>query len=67
VSAHAAPTPARALVHAPAVSVRDLSIGWGDVTLVQDISFEVAPGEIFAAAAPESRRFSATSSGSRGR
>ena len=30
------------------VAVRGLSIGWGDVTLVQDITFEVSPGEIFA-------------------
>ena len=30
------------------VAVRGLSIGWGDATLVHDITFEVAPGEIFA-------------------
>jgi phospholipid/cholesterol/gamma-HCH transport system ATP-binding protein len=30
------------------VAVRGLSIGWGDVTLVEDITFEVSPGEIFA-------------------
>jgi phospholipid/cholesterol/gamma-HCH transport system ATP-binding protein len=42
------PTQAHAPRPAAAVSVRDLSIGWGDVTLVHDISFEVAPGEIFA-------------------
>jgi phospholipid/cholesterol/gamma-HCH transport system ATP-binding protein len=37
--------PARAGV---AVAVRGLTIGWGDVTLIEDISFSVAPGEIFA-------------------
>jgi phospholipid/cholesterol/gamma-HCH transport system ATP-binding protein len=31
-----------------AVSVRDLSIGWGSTTLIEGITFEVAPGEIFA-------------------
>jgi phospholipid/cholesterol/gamma-HCH transport system ATP-binding protein len=31
-----------------AVAVRGLTIGWGDVTLIEDISFSVAPGEIFA-------------------
>jgi phospholipid/cholesterol/gamma-HCH transport system ATP-binding protein len=31
-----------------AVSVHDLSIGWGEVTLIEGITFEVAPGEIFA-------------------
>jgi phospholipid/cholesterol/gamma-HCH transport system ATP-binding protein len=30
-----------------AVSVRDLSIGWGDRTLIEHITFDVAPGEIF--------------------
>jgi phospholipid/cholesterol/gamma-HCH transport system ATP-binding protein len=30
-----------------AVTVQGLSIGWGDVTLIEDISFEVTPGEIF--------------------
>jgi phospholipid/cholesterol/gamma-HCH transport system ATP-binding protein len=30
-----------------AVTVHGLSIGWGDVTLIENISFEVAPGEIF--------------------
>jgi phospholipid/cholesterol/gamma-HCH transport system ATP-binding protein len=33
---------------APAVAVRDLAIGWGDVTLVEGITFTVSPGEIFA-------------------
>jgi phospholipid/cholesterol/gamma-HCH transport system ATP-binding protein len=32
----------------PAARVRRLSIGWGDVTLIENISFEVAQGEIFA-------------------
>jgi phospholipid/cholesterol/gamma-HCH transport system ATP-binding protein len=32
----------------PAASVRDLSIGWGDVTLIEHISFDVASGEVFA-------------------
>ena len=31
-----------------AVAVRGLTIGWGDATLIEDISFSVAPGEIFA-------------------
>ena len=31
-----------------AIAVHGLSIGWGDVTLVENITFEVAPGEIFA-------------------
>ncbi len=31
-----------------AITVQDLSIGWGDVTLIEHITFEVAPGEIFA-------------------
>jgi phospholipid/cholesterol/gamma-HCH transport system ATP-binding protein len=30
------------------VEVRGLTIGWGDVTLVEDISFNVTAGEIFA-------------------
>ena len=30
------------------MAVRGLTIGWGDVTLIEDISFSVAPGEIFA-------------------
>lgn len=33
---------------APAVAVRGLSIGWGETPLVEDISFTVARGEIFA-------------------
>ena len=33
---------------APAVAVRGLAIGWGSVTLVRDITFDVARGEIFA-------------------
>jgi phospholipid/cholesterol/gamma-HCH transport system ATP-binding protein len=33
---------------APALSVRGLSIGWGKTVLVEEITFEVAPGEIFA-------------------
>jgi phospholipid/cholesterol/gamma-HCH transport system ATP-binding protein len=37
-----------ALPHPPAVSVRDLTIGWGDTVLVEGISFEVPQGEIFA-------------------
>jgi phospholipid/cholesterol/gamma-HCH transport system ATP-binding protein len=32
----------------PAVAVHDLSIGWGDVTLIEGITFQVEPGEIFA-------------------
>ncbi len=32
----------------PAASVRGLAIGWGDVTLIEDITFDVARGEIFA-------------------
>ncbi len=31
-----------------AVAVRGLTIGWGDVTLVEDITFSVSRGEIFA-------------------
>jgi phospholipid/cholesterol/gamma-HCH transport system ATP-binding protein len=31
----------------PVVAVHDLSIGRGDVTLIEHITFEVAPGEIF--------------------
>ena len=30
------------------MAVRGLTIGWGDVTLIEDISFSVARGEIFA-------------------
>lgn len=30
------------------ITVRGLSVGWGESTLVQDINFEVARGEIFA-------------------
>ena len=30
-----------------AVAVHGLSIGWGEVTLIEDITFDVAPGEIF--------------------
>jgi phospholipid/cholesterol/gamma-HCH transport system ATP-binding protein len=33
---------------APAVSVQGLTIGWGDVALIEDISFTVPRGEIFA-------------------
>jgi phospholipid/cholesterol/gamma-HCH transport system ATP-binding protein len=33
---------------APAISVRGLTIGWGEEPLVENISFEVARGEIFA-------------------
>ena len=33
---------------APAIDVRDLAIGWGDVTLVDEITFSVRRGEIFA-------------------
>lgn len=33
---------------APAIDVRDLAIGWGDVTIVDEITFSVRPGEIFA-------------------
>ncbi len=32
----------------PAVTVRGLAVGWGDVTLVEDISFRVDRGEVFA-------------------
>jgi phospholipid/cholesterol/gamma-HCH transport system ATP-binding protein len=32
----------------PIIRVRDLWVGWGDTTLVQDVSFEVTRGEIFA-------------------
>jgi phospholipid/cholesterol/gamma-HCH transport system ATP-binding protein len=32
----------------PALSVRDLSIGWGDTVVARDITFEVGCGEIFA-------------------
>ncbi len=32
----------------PILSVRDLSIGWGDAVLATDISFDVARGEVFA-------------------
>ncbi len=32
----------------PLISVRDLTIGWGDVVLLKHASFEVAEGEIFA-------------------
>jgi phospholipid/cholesterol/gamma-HCH transport system ATP-binding protein len=32
----------------PTVVVRDLAIGWGDVTLIDGISFDVSRGEIFA-------------------
>ncbi|HEX4446591.1 MAG TPA: ATP-binding cassette domain-containing protein [Polyangiaceae bacterium] len=32
----------------PTVVVRELAIGWGDVILIDDISFEVSRGEIFA-------------------
>jgi phospholipid/cholesterol/gamma-HCH transport system ATP-binding protein len=31
----------------PALSVRGLTLGWGDVTLIDDITFDVARGEIF--------------------
>jgi phospholipid/cholesterol/gamma-HCH transport system ATP-binding protein len=33
---------------APAVAVRGLTIGWGDVALIEDINFTVPRGEIFA-------------------
>ncbi len=33
---------------APAVAVRGLTIGWGDTPLIEDISFTVPRGEIFA-------------------
>ncbi len=32
----------------PAVAVRGLTIGWGDVALIEDITFSVPRGEIFA-------------------
>jgi phospholipid/cholesterol/gamma-HCH transport system ATP-binding protein len=32
----------------PAIAVRGLTIGWGDVTLIEEITFTVARGEIFA-------------------
>lgn len=31
-----------------ALSVRDLRLGWDDVTLIEDVTFEVARGEVFA-------------------
>jgi phospholipid/cholesterol/gamma-HCH transport system ATP-binding protein len=33
---------------APFITVRDLTMGWGDVTLLENASFEVERGEIFA-------------------
>lgn len=35
-------------VAAPAITVRGLTIGWGDATLVEEITFTVMRGEIFA-------------------
>jgi phospholipid/cholesterol/gamma-HCH transport system ATP-binding protein len=35
-------------VNEPVVAVRELSIGWGAVTLIEKISFDVGRGEIFA-------------------
>ena len=32
----------------PLITVRDLAIGWDDVTLLQGSSFEVQKGEVFA-------------------
>jgi phospholipid/cholesterol/gamma-HCH transport system ATP-binding protein len=32
----------------PALAVRGLSIGWGDTTLIQNITFDVGAGEVFA-------------------
>lgn len=33
---------------APMIAVRDLTIGWGDVVLQQELTFDVARGEVFA-------------------
>jgi phospholipid/cholesterol/gamma-HCH transport system ATP-binding protein len=32
----------------PVISVEDLAIGWGDRVLMEHVSFEVAPGDVFA-------------------
>jgi phospholipid/cholesterol/gamma-HCH transport system ATP-binding protein len=44
---HVEPIPDPEPGRGPAVAVQDLTIGWGDVVLAKDISFEIAPGEIF--------------------
>jgi phospholipid/cholesterol/gamma-HCH transport system ATP-binding protein len=31
----------------PMIKVRDLTIGWGDITLMKDVTFDVAEGDIF--------------------
>jgi phospholipid/cholesterol/gamma-HCH transport system ATP-binding protein len=32
----------------PLITVKGLSMGWGDITLLEDVSFSVERGEIFA-------------------
>lgn len=48
MSPSAAPRDVRDARACPAVAVRGLAIGWGDVVLIEDISFEVPRGAIFA-------------------
>jgi phospholipid/cholesterol/gamma-HCH transport system ATP-binding protein len=37
-----------AVTPSPIIRVKDLSMGWGEAVLQRDLSFDVAPGEIFA-------------------
>jgi phospholipid/cholesterol/gamma-HCH transport system ATP-binding protein len=45
-------TPSSPEAGAPAVAVHGLTIGWGDTVLIEDISFSVARGEVFAILGP---------------
>ncbi|MBN2195200.1 MAG: ATP-binding cassette domain-containing protein [Polyangiaceae bacterium] len=35
-------------MNAPLITVKDLTMGWGDLILLEDVSFEIQRGEIFA-------------------
>ena len=35
-------------MNAPLITVADLTMGWGDVNLLENVSFEVERGEVFA-------------------
>jgi phospholipid/cholesterol/gamma-HCH transport system ATP-binding protein len=48
MSPRAPSSPLADLAGPAAVTVRGLTIGWGDVTLIEDITFSVPRGEIFA-------------------
>lgn len=45
---NASPTPSRSPTGSPVVVVRGLVVGWGDVTLIEDVTFDVGRAEIFA-------------------